>query len=259
MKIVVPVKIAAHVDEDMTLQDGDVDPDALEWDVNEWDLVALEAALELVEADGGEVVVVSVGGDEVREGLLTALAMGADRSVHVTIDDEASKLDALAVSRLLQAVVAPEEPDLVLCGVQTSDGASAATGIALAALLDFARVAVIRNLAISDGIAAVERELEGGVVEKLEVPLPALLTIQTGMNEPRYANLRGIRQAKEKPYRAVMPSELGFDDAALAAAAGSRRVALETVTRGSQAEMLEGDASEIAAQIASIVKGKVSG
>ena len=259
MKIVVPIKIAAHVDDDTPLQDGDVDADALEWDVNEWDLVALEAALELVESDGGEVVVVSVGGSEVRDGLLTALAMGADRSIHVTISDEAPNLDALAVSRLLHAVVGPEQPDLVLCGVQTSDGASAATGIALAALLDFARVAVIRDLAISDRVAAVERELEGGVIEKLQVPLPALFTIQTGMNEPRYANLRGIRQAKEKPYAAVAPSELGIDDAALAAAGGSRRVSLDTVPRGSRAQMLEGDPGEIAAQIATIVKGKVSG
>lgn len=257
MKIVVTVKSSATLDDEIRIADGAIDADSLEWEVNEWDLCALEAAIELGEEESDvEVIVLSVGGEEVGEGLLTCLAMGADRAIHIDVADDAA-LDAIAVARLLARAIEPEAPDLVLCGVQSSDGMAAATGTALAAVLGLPRVAVVRAIEHGDGVLAVDRELEGGLIERLRLRTPALLTVQTGMNEPRYATLRGIRQAKEKPRTSVTPEQLGIDDDALLAGAASRLVALAVPPDGGGAEMLGGDPSEIAAAIAAIVKAKV--
>jgi electron transfer flavoprotein beta subunit len=261
MKIVVPIKQVASPDEDFDLTDDGraVEEDALEWDLNEWDSFSVEAALQIREQVGeGEIVVVTVGNEEAREGLLTALAMGADRAVHVQ-HEELVDLDALAVARVLQAVVERESPDLVLCGVQSSDAVNGATGVALAGLLGLPRVAVVRGIEYDHGArtATVERELEGGLIEKVRVRTPALLTVQTGINEPRYATLRGIRQAASKPMEELSIADLGIDEDALAAATGSRLVRLAQPETGEGAEMIEGSAAEIADRIAQIVKSKV--
>jgi electron transfer flavoprotein beta subunit len=247
MKIVVAVKQVATPDEDFELDGLAVEADALEWDLNEWDTFAVEAALELRdEAGEGEVVAVTVGNDEARDGLLTVLAMGADRAVHLRTDEW---LDPLTIARLLAPVVREEAPDLVLCGVQSSDAVNGATGVALAALLGLPRVAVVKKIEVADGAATLERELEGGLVECIRIPLPALLTVQTGINEPRYATLRGIRQAGAKPMDvrevdAVEP--------------GARLVSLAPPAQGEGADMLDGAAEEIAARIATIIKSKVA-
>ena len=213
MKIVVPIKqVAALDDEFELLEDGSgVDPDFLELDLNEWDAFSLEAALQLREETGdGEVVVVTVGDDEAEEALLGCLARGADRAVRVW-DDALEGADVLAVARVLAAAVQRESPDLVLCGVQSSDAVNGATGIALAGYLELPHVAVVKQLDYdaAGSVATVKRELEGGLVEVLRVRAPALLTIQTGINEPRYANLRAIKQAREKPLEVTTPDELG--------------------------------------------------
>src|SRR5215813_1219722 len=260
MRIVVPVKQVAVVDEDFELADDGtrVDPDFLEWSLNEWDDFSLEAALQMAEAEeGSEVVVVTVGDDESTEGLLTCLAKGADRGIRIW-EDSLEGADALAVARVLAAAVAKESPDLVLCGVQSSDAVNSATGIALAAHLDLPRVAVARAISADGGSLTVERELEGGLIEVVRISLPALLTVQTGINEPRYANLRAIKQAREKPLEVSSPDDLGVDSGAIAAAAGSRRRQLRTPDRGGGAEMIEGSASDVAARIVEIVKDRMA-
>ena len=260
MKIVVPVKqVAALDDEFELLDDGGVDPDFVEWELNEWDTFSLEAAQQIGEAAGdAEIVVVSVGDEEAEEGLLACLAKGADRGVRVW-DDALEGADALAVARVLAAAVERESPDLVLCGVQSSDAVNGATGVALAAHLDLPHVAVVKALEVSDGTVTVDRELEGGLVEVLRVELPALLTIQTGINEPRYATLRAIKQARDKPLDVVGLDDLGLDDDAVAAAAGARVRRLGHHEKGEGAEMLSGSPDEIAARIAEIVRERVSG
>ena len=260
MKIVVPVKqVAALDDEFELLDDGGVDPDFVEWELNEWDTFSLEAAQQIGEAAGdAEIVVVSVGDEEAEEGLLACLAKGADRGVRVW-DDALEGADALAVARVLAAAVEREEPDLVLCGVQSSDAVNGATGVALAAHLDLPHVAVVKGLEMGDGSVTVERELEGGLVEVLRVKLPALLTIQTGINEPRYATLRAIKQARDKPLDVIGLADLGLDDDAVAAAAGARVRRLGHHEKGEGAEMLSGSPDEIAARIAEIVRERVSG
>jgi electron transfer flavoprotein beta subunit len=263
MKIVVPVKEVAVLDEEFELLDDrpGVDPDAIEWELNEWDDFSLEAALQLREAQGeGEIVVVSVGDEEADEGLRACLAKGADRAIRVW-DETLEGADPLAVARVLAAVVERDSPDLVLCGVQSSDAVHSATGVALAAHLGLPRVAVVKSLDYdaASGSATVERELEGGLTELLRIRLPALLTIQTGINEPRYANLRAIKQAKEKPLEVLLPGDLGLDDAAVSAAAGSRTRSLAPPEAGGGAEMLDGSASDLAQRIADIVRERMSG
>jgi electron transfer flavoprotein beta subunit len=263
VKIVVPVKQVAVLDEEFELLEDrpGVDPDALDWELNEWDEFSLEAALQLREAQGeGEVVVISVGDEEAEEGLRACLAKGADRAQRIW-DGALDGAGPLSVARVLAAAVERESPDLVLCGVQSSDAVDSATGVALAEHLGLPRVAVVTALDVdaASRSATVERELEGGLVELLRVELPTLLTIQTGINEPRYANLRAIKQAKEKPLEVSSVSELGLDDNALAAAAGSRVRSIAHPDAGKGAEMLNGSPSDVAERIATIVKERMSG
>lgn len=265
MKIVVPVKQVAALDEEFELleEGGGVDPDFLEWDLNEWDTFSLEEALQIREGtdgDGHEVVVATVGDEQAEEGLLSCLAKGADRALRVW-DDALEGADVLAVARVLAAAVERESPDLVLCGVQSSDAVNGATGVALAGYLDLPHVAVVKRLEYdaADGSATVERELEGGLVEVLRVSMPALLTIQTGINEPRYATLRAIKQAREKPLEVLGVDELGLDREALETAAGSRMAALVTPDRGEGAEMLNGSPAVVAARIVEIVQERMKG
>jgi electron transfer flavoprotein beta subunit len=257
MKIVVPVKQVALLDDEFELLDDGVDPDSLEWDLNEWDNFSLEAAVQLREQSGeGEVVAVTVGDEEAEEGLLSALAKGADRGVRIW-DEALAGADALAVARVLAAAIEPESPDLVLCGVQSSDAVNSATGVALAGHLGMPHVAVVKNIELGSGGATVERELEGGLVEILRVALPALLTIQTGINEPRYATLRAIKQARDKPLAVLSLAELGLDREQVGAAAGSHRRRLAHPDKGEGAEMLDGSTAEVAAKIAEIVRERV--
>ena len=178
MKTVVCVKQVRTLGDEVefTGDERDVDPDYVELAVNEWDTYAVEEALRVKEATGeGEVVVVTVGGDEAEEALRRCLAMGADRAIRVE-SEGAGVEDPLTTARRLAAAVAPESPDLVFTGVQSSDSVQAATGTMLAALLDLPQVAVVTKLEYDHGAkrATVHRELEGGLIDIVEVDTPAV-------------------------------------------------------------------------------------
>jgi electron transfer flavoprotein beta subunit len=265
MKIVVPIKHVAALDEEFELLEDSlvVDPKFLEWDINEWDTFSLEAALEIRESVGGEgdeVAVVTVGDEEAEEALLGCLARGADRAVRVW-DESLQRADVLSVASVLAAVVRRESPDLVLCGVQSSDAINGATGVALAGYLQLPHVAVVKWLQydVSAATATVERELEGGLIEVLRIKTPAVLTIQTGINEPRYATLRAIKQARGKPLEVRGLEELGLQRDAVAAASGSRLLALAPPDRVAAAEMLDGSPAALAARIVEIVQERLNG
>ena len=252
MKIVVCIKqISALGDEIEFTADGrDVEPDYLERALNEWDSYATEEALRIRErADDGEVVVVSVGDEEVEEAMRRCLAMGADRGVRVDFSEAA---DPISIARLLAPAVERERPDLVLCGVQSSDSVQAATGTALAELLGLPRVAVVTQLEWEPGAATarVHRELEGGLVDVTEVDVPALLTIQTGINERRYATLRAIKQAEQKEIAVVEPAAPGEP------AYRVRRMSVPQ--KGEGAEPLDGSPADIARRVAEIVRERMS-
>lgn len=247
MRTLVCIKQVKNLGDEVefTADGTDVDPDYLDAALNEWDSYATEEALRLREAGGGEVVVVTCGPRESEAALRRCLAMGADRAVRV---EGVEGHDPIRVAHALAAVVRDESPDLVLCGVQSSDSVQAATGTALAELVGLPRVAVVTRLEPGAGSARVHRELEGGIVDVVDVDLPAVLTIQTGINEPRYANLRAIKQAEQV--------EVAVRAAADAPSA-SRVRRMFTPPRGEGAEMLGGDPAEVARRIAEIVKERV--
>jgi electron transfer flavoprotein beta subunit len=253
VKIVVCVKQVAVLGDEVEFTDDarDVDPDYLDFALNEWDTYATEEALRIREEFGGEgdeVVVVSVGDSQVEVAMRRCVAMGADRAIRV---DHASSVDPITVARLLAPVVERESPDLVFCGVQSSDGVQAATGTALAELLGLPRVAVVTRIDWDPGAgrAMVRRELEGGLLDLTEVDTPALLTIQTGINQPRYANLRAIKQAEQKQIEVVSPAEQGVP------AYRVRR--MFAPPKGEGAEILAGGPADIARRIREIVEERL--
>lgn len=259
MKVLVPVKQVARLREDFaadTARAGNgavaLTADALDSAPNECDAFSLEAALALNDGGRGETVVVTVGDERTEESLRAGLAMGVDRAVRVW-DEALAGADALAVACVLAAVVNAERPDLILCGAQSSDAASAATGIALAGLLEIAHVAVVEQIERDGERLTVQRQLEGGAVELLSVELPALLTVQTGINAPRRPNLRAIKQARTATVPVLGLADVGLDASAVASAAGSHTVGLTPRPHGGGATLLEGPPAEIAARIAGIV------
>jgi electron transfer flavoprotein beta subunit len=252
MRIVVCVKQVEIVGDDFELSADarSVDPDFLDFALNEWDWYATEAALRLREAHGGEVVVTTVGTERADTALRRCLAMGADRAIRVSPRNLAVQ-DPLAVAHALAEIVREESPDLAVCGVQASDSVDAATGAALAGLLGWPVVTVVTGLTydLSSGRLAIRRELEGGLIETVTASTPAVLTIQTGINEPRYATLRAIKQAEQKPLVARELRETGW--------AGAVLQRMYVPVRGAHAEMLEGSPPEVARQLADLVKQKV--
>jgi electron transfer flavoprotein beta subunit len=260
MKILVAVKRVAALEEDFEIRDDgrDVDPDFLNWDLNEWDDYSLETAVQIKEAAGGEgveVVAVTIGPDEADEVLRKCLAKGADRALRVW-DEALEGSDPIAIARVLAAVARQEQPELLLAGTQSSDHGHAATGIALAALLDWPHAAVVAALDFKPGSgrALVQRELEGGLLQSVEVQLPAVLTIQLGINTPRYASLRGIKQAASRPIETATPQDLGLADSALGESGSLSRVKRVYVPEKGRAQMIEGSAAEQAARLIQIIK-----
>jgi electron transfer flavoprotein beta subunit len=246
VKVVVCVKQIAQLGDEVEFTDDerDVDPDYLDYALNEWDTYATEEALRVSEASGdGEVVVVSVGPEDTEEAMRRCLAMGADRGIRIHSEEP---LDPIQIARALAEIVRAESPDLVFTGVQSADAVQAATGTALAELLDLPRVAVVTKIELGDGKATVNRELEGGLLDVVEVDTPALFTIQTGINEPRYATLRAIKQAEQKEIDVRQPGDLGEPF--------YRVKKMFVPPKGDGAEMLNGSASDVAQKIKEIVE-----
>ena len=203
--------------------------------------------MRLTEASGGEVVVVSVGPEDAEDSMRRCLAMGANRGIRIHSEE---RLDPIQVARALAEIVRLESPDLVFTGVQSADAVQAATGTALAELLDLPRVAVVTKIELGDGTATVDRELEGGVVDVTEVDTPAVLTIQTGINEPRYATLRAIKQAEEKEIDVRQPGDLGEP--------AYRVRKMFVPPKGEGAEMLNGSPADVAQRIKEILEERTA-
>jgi electron transfer flavoprotein beta subunit len=210
----------------------------LNWIVSPFDEFAIEEALRIKEARGGEVVLVSVGPDRALSALRTGLAMGADAAVHVK-DSALDAADTLATARALAAAVKGLAPfDLVLTGQQGVGGDNSQIPGLLAELLDLPQVTVAVKLEVQDGKALVEREVEGAR-ETWETSLPAVISAQKGLNEPRYASLKGIMAAKKKPIEVKDAAALGLDPSAIAPL--TRVVALELPPARPAVRMIEGD------------------
>jgi electron transfer flavoprotein beta subunit len=258
MKILVTVKEVAEAADDFEIEGDDIGEQYLEYDLNEWDDYAVEAGVQLQEAgEDVEVVSVTIGPERSEETIRMALAKGVDRAVRVWDDDIAdTDLDVDARAELLAAVAEEEDPDLVLSGVQAADTGFGATGVSLAEKLGFEWAAVVNHLDMEAGdpVADVRRELEGGVEELTEVDLPAVLTIQTGINEPRYASLRGIRQAQSKEIAPFELGDLGLDADDIDSSI--RQTAMYEPETESDATYFEGDADEQAGELAEVLRNK---
>lgn len=215
------------------------------------DEYALEEGLRIAEQTGGEVTVFSLGPESVKEVLRKGLALGAARAVHLA-DPAFEGGDALSTGRALAAAIAREGFDLVLTGSQSNDTGFGATGSVIAGHLGWPHAWLVMGLEVEAGgaTAKVTREMESGMNEVLRLKLPAVIEVQAGINQPRYASLKGIMAAKRKPLDALGPAELGLDPAQLGAA-GSRLETLEVAfpSAAQGAQMLEGDAATVAATL----------
>jgi len=257
MKILVTVKEVAELDDDFEIDGRDVDERYMEYDINEWDDYAVEEAVRIAEeADDVEVVSATIGPERSEETIRMALAKEVDRAVRIWDDTLAGAefLDVHTKAELFAAVVEEEQPDLVLTGVQANDDGFGATGVALAQRVGYEWGAVVNDLDLDReaGVASVHRELEGGVEELTDVELPAVLTIQTGINEPRYASLRGIRQAQRKPLDVKSVDDLGLDAAVVETPV--ERTAMYEPEAESDVVVWEGSPDETATELADLLR-----
>jgi electron transfer flavoprotein beta subunit len=259
MKILVAVKQVTALDEDFefTADGRDVEPDFFIRDLNEWDDFSLEEAVRIKEgaATPIEVVVVSVAPKEADETLRKCLAKGADRAVRIW-SDAIEGSDPIAIARVLAAAARREAPDMLFAGVQSSDQAFAATGIATAAFLGWPHAAVVNLLKYTPGAktALLRRELEGGLLQEVAIECPAVLTIQLGINTPRYASLRSIKQAAAKPIEVLSLTELGVDPAEVGETGSASRVRRMYVPEKGRAQLIPGNAAAQAARLAAIIR-----
>jgi len=235
---------------------NDIQRDDLVYSVNEPDNYAVEEALQIVARIGGNVTVVTVGGEEDEEVLRREMAMGANQGVLIS-DEIFSGSDGKGIATILKAFVQKGHYDLILTGVQAEDGGAQVGGM-LAAMLDYPFASLVNSIEILEGgKLKISREIEGGAKEMNEIELPCVLSIQTGINEPRYVGMRGIRQVASVEIPTLGASELGINaGAAGAAAAKVNRADYFVPSLGQGAEMLQGNQEEMVEKLVSLLKDK---
>jgi len=218
VKIVTAIKQVPDTETKIAIASGGtgIDESNINWILNPYDEFAVEEALKIRDAAGeGEVIVVTVGPDRVTSALRTCLAMGADRAMH--LDDPAFEgCDALGIARIIAAAVERLSPDLILAGQYAVGTDNRQVGMMLAGLLDMPHVSVVTKLEVTGRTLKAHREVEGGA-ENVECTLPCVITAQKGLNEPRYASLKGIMAAKKKPIEKKSAADLGLDAATIGA------------------------------------------
>jgi electron transfer flavoprotein beta subunit len=234
---------------------NDIERDDLVYSINEWDNYAVEEALQIVARVGGNVTVVTVGGEDDEEILRREMAMGANHGVLIS-DEAFGGSDGRGIATILKAFVQKGNYDLILTGVQAEDGGAQVGGM-LAAMLDYPFASLVNSIEILDKKLRVSREIAGGNKEISEIDLPCVLSIQTGINEPRYVGMRGIRQVASVPIPTFGASDLGVDQAAVGkAAAKVTRVDYFVPALGKGAEMLHGSREENIDKLIELVAAK---
>ncbi len=248
MKILVAIKQVPVRDSPLVIGASGrwIEEAGLSFEINEPDAYALEEALQLKEKHGGEVVVMCAGPARAQQTIREALAKGADRAIHIEAET-LEALDTLEIARLLADAVRPENPDLILTGLQSDDLGYGQTGVVLAELLGLPHSTIIMQAEVNGSTIRVKRELEDGWFQHIAMPLPAVLTIQSGINKLRYATLMGIKRAKTKEIRRV--------SATLPGDAGSLRIErLYAPEKSRQAQIFEGDPKAAAAKLVEKLK-----
>lgn len=242
MKIIVLAKHAPDPESEISVaSDGkSVSQSGLVYDINDWDRYAVEEAIRIKEDKGGEVVVVGVG-TNCDDTLRKCLAMGADRAIKIPVD---TSFDAYQTAEVIKEAIKDEEFDMIFAGLMSQDLNNAQVGVILAAMLDLPIATAVAELKVEDGKVIAKRELEGGYLEEVELSTPCVLTIQSGINEPRYVSIMGIKRAKSKEMKEVSVSP----------SISTLEVEKMYLPPVKKAEMIEGDASQIAEKLIEILK-----
>ena len=243
MKIGVCIKQVPAKDAPLSITGDWIKESDIGFETNEPDGFALEEALRLKEKHGGEVVAISMGPERAKQAIKEALAKGAERGIHVA-DSEFYKLDPLTAARSLAAAIQKEKFDLLLTGLQSDDQGFGQTGVLLAELLGLPHATIIMQIEVTGERMKLKRELEAGWFQWVELPLPAVLSIQSGINKPRYASLKGIMAAKKKEIATVDRASLGVPDARTQQV---QRIYVPQKTK--KTEFLTGPPKEIAAKL----------
>jgi electron transfer flavoprotein beta subunit len=243
VNIIVCVKQVPAKDAPLAIAGNWIKEADIGFEMNEPDSYALEEALRLKEKHGGEVIALSLGPERVKQTIKEALAKGADRGIHIS-DDNFAQLDPLGSASVLSAAIAREKCDLVLTGLQSDDHGFGQTGVLLAALLNLPHATIIMQIDVQGGKMKLKRELEAGWFQWIECPLPAVLSIQSGINKVRYATLKGIMAAKKKEIATVPNDSLGVTI--------ERTQKIEKIyvpTKTKKTEFLAGTPKEVAAKL----------
>ena len=248
MKIIVCIKQVPAKDAPLAISGNWIKESDIGFEMNEPDSYALEEALRLKEKHGGEVIALSMGPERVKQTIKEALAKGADRGIHVA-DDNFAQLDPLGSARSLSAAVRNENADLILTGLQSDDHGFGQTGVLLATLLDRPHATLIMQIEVQDSKMKLKRELEAGWFQRMECPLPAVLSIQSGINKVRYATLKGIMAAKKKEIVAIPRESLG-----VSIELTQRVERIYVPTKSKKTEMLTGTPKEVATKLVEKLK-----
>ena len=259
MEILVCVRRVPDTSENeigLNVAGNDIERDELVYSINEADNYAVEEALQIVAKVGGKVTVVTVGGEEDEEILRREMAMGASHGVLIS-DEAFAESDGRGIATILKTFVQKGNYDLILTGVQAEDGAAQVGGM-LAAMLDYPFASLVNSIEVLDGNKLkISREIEGGNKEMNEIDLPCVLSIQTGINEPRYVGMKGIRQVASVPIPTFGAAELGVDPATVGeVGAKVKRVDYFVPSLGKGAEILRGKREEIVDKVFELVAAK---
>ncbi len=259
MEIIVCVKHVpevAEVELRIDKSGRDIDRSGLVYDINEWDDYAVEEAIRIKEKFGGNVTVVTIGDENSDSTLRKCLAKGADKAIRIT-DKRINSSDPFIVAKVLSETLKKISFDLILTGVQSSDDGYAMVGPALAELLGIPHVTMAKKIEIKDNSIIVNRELEGGLGEVVEIEMPALITVQTGINEPRYVSIMGIKKAMKKEIRILSIDDLGLNEEEVGVDNSWLQIMemyIPPVER--RAEFIKGNPEEVASKIVEIIKSR---
>jgi electron transfer flavoprotein beta subunit len=248
VKTIVCIKQVPAKDAPLSIAGNWIKESDIGFEMNEPDSYALEEALRLKEKHGGEVVAISMGPERVKQTIKEALAKGADRGIHIS-DDQFAQLDPLSSARMLGEALRKENADLILTGLQSDDHGFGQTGVLVATLLDLPHATIIMQIEVQEKKMRLKRELEAGWFQHIECPLPAVLSIQSGINKVRYATLKGIMAAKKKEITSITRGSLGVKSDAT-----QKIEKIYVPTKTKRTEFLTGTPAEMATKLVEKLK-----
>jgi len=233
-----------------------IEKTGLVFDINEWDDYALEEAVRIKEKQDGTVTAITIGPQDSDSTLRKCLARGADKAIRLT-DPKFEGSDGFAIAKILYSVIKTLHYDLILTGMQAGDDGSAMVGPILAQMLSLPHGTMVKKIELGTGTAKINRELEGGLEEQVEVKLPALFSVQTGINEPRYVSIMGIRKAMQKEIKVMTLADTGLTENEVGTEGSWIKIEkLYVPPVEKQAEFLKGSPDEVAAKITDILKSR---